>query len=260
MNNCLILIAGMLFTLLTGLSLILFYLRYRRQLTRQELAISRAETKHQRDLLHAVIRSQENERRRIGMNLHDDVGAALSGLRILLQHPENPENRFSAECKKIIDRVIVDVRNISHDLSPLQTGAYEFTDALEDRCDSINRSEKIRVDLDCQMEQQDFGLNESEALALFRVISELLNNTIRHANANQVKISMAGNPSGWKIEYHDDGIGIGKKNAAKKGMGIQNIESRLQMIGAKYRMAAREERGFRMLIEKKHEEKILLSQ
>lgn len=250
MNSHSILFAGMLFTFLTGLALVLFYLQYRRRLTWQELRISRSETEHQRELLNAVIRSQENERQRIGMNLHDEVGAALSSLRLLLQRRDITGNDTMGTCKTIIDRVIEDVRNVSHDLSPIRKGAYEFTDALEDRCEAINRSEQLRVDMLIDTYDDNFPVNDQEALALYRVVSELLSNTVRHAKAGRAEIRLSATNEDWRIDYRDDGVGM-PRMMRRKGMGMQNIESRLNMIGAKYRTGENSAGGFRMLIEGK---------
>ncbi|CAN5773331.1 hypothetical protein BH11BAC7_BH11BAC7_25820 [soil metagenome] len=244
-----LIIAGMLFSLVIAVTFVLFYLRYKRQLTIQQLEISQAETFHQRDLLHATIQSQEEERKRIGMNLHDEVGAALSSLRMMIETYDMKTGNSLVKCKSVIDRVMVDVRNISHDLSPIRQGAYDFADALEDRCDAINQSGELRIDLYFEENRKDLLLSDSDALAFYRVMSELLNNTIRHAKAKQVEIRFSSAPGKFIIDYHDDGIGLPETNTQKKGMGMQNIESRLSMIGATYLIDQKPVVGFSMRIE-----------
>jgi len=235
-------IAGMFFFILIAVALILFYLRYKRHITMQELEMSRAETNHQRALLQAVILSQEKERKRIGMNLHDEVGSALSSLRMVMANGVEGSGKAVQQCKSIIDQVLVDVRNISHDLSPILQGAYTLADAIEDRCEAVNQSGQIHVHLSFDPGPGSFSPDENVSLALYRVLSELINNTIKHAQAKNIHIrfSLSGNRS--EVEYRDDGIGLHQNQ--KKGMGMQNIESRLNMIGAEFHIDHSAGRGF----------------
>lgn len=235
MNSYELIVAGMAFSLLIAFAVVLFYVRYRRQLTKQELEMSRAETNHQKELLYAVIQSQEEERTRIGMNLHDEVGSALSALRMLTErNGAASDQEWVVQCKSIIDRVITDVRNISHDLSPLRGGTYDFMDGLEDLCEAVNRSGKLEVHLEVEGEEGWKEMKESNGLALYRVLSELINNTIRHAEASLVTIRFSTTGRQLDILYRDNGKGLPDSINHKKGMGFHNIESRLNAIGAEF--------------------------
>lgn len=236
-------------SLLIALTFALFYPKYRRQLTNQQTEMNKAESNYQRNLLHAVIRSQEQERKRIGMNLHDEVGAALSSLRMMIDRFDSGPGNNVPQCKSVIDRVMTDVRNISHDLSPIRQGVYDFTDALEDRCNAINQSEKLHVDICFESDREIFSMNDDDAQALYRVFSELLNNTIKHAKADRAEIRFSNSENQLIMEYSDNGIGLKKGITRKKGMGMQNIESRLSLIGANYQIDSRSGAGFRMRIE-----------
>jgi len=242
-------LAGMFFSLLLVISVILFYGRYKRHISMQELHMSRAETDHQRALLQAVILSQENERRRIGMNLHDDVGTALSILRMTIDGERDGQGATTGQSKAIIDRVLADVRNISHDLSPIRSSVYTFTDAIADRCDAMNATGQLEVELQFLPDADSIVLDETESLALYRVISELINNTVRHADARKIHICFTLKTDTLHISYHDDGKGMGIISDDRKGMGMQNIESRLNMIGAEYTMVCESGDGFCFLIE-----------
>lgn len=242
-------ITGMVFSLLIVISLVLFYWRYKRHISSQELEISRAETDHQRALLEAVILSQENERRRIGMNLHDEVGTALSILRMTIDGEANNPGITNGQSKAIIDRVLTDVRNISHDLSPIKSNVYTFTDAVTDRCEALNASGKLKVDLVILPDPEHIELDETSSLALYRVISELINNTVRHAAASRIHIHILREREVLHIAYRDNGKGMSGSDSERKGMGMQNIESRLNMIGAGFRLERESGTGFCFLIE-----------
>jgi len=220
---------------------ILLYIRNQNRLLLQKKKLQEAEINYQKELLHAVIASQEQERKRIGMDLHDEVGSALSSLRMITENFARQEATLSAtqtfnqQCKSIIDRVITDVRNISHNLSPLTAGVYGFSDAIEDLCDNVNQSGKIALSLQLDANGASPALDDTAALALYRVVAELINNTIKHAGASNIVLSFSTDNDVLVIDYADDGKGMPPAAGnAGKGMGLRNIESRLGMIGATY--------------------------
>lgn len=106
-------------------SFVLIHFRNLNRLAKQEEQLQKAQLQYQIELLEAVIRSQEVERKRIGQNLHDDVGTVLSNLRITVEMYQRSAgapgslDAFTASCKTIIDKVIMEVRHISHNLSPV---------------------------------------------------------------------------------------------------------------------------------------------
>lgn len=241
----------------TGLLVVFFillYIRNQNKLLIQKKRLQEAEIKYQKELLHAVIASQEQERKRIGMDLHDEVGSALASLRMIVENftrtntPAPEAGAFNQQCKGIIDRVITDVRGIAHNLSPLTKGVYGLADALEDLCDRINQSGRIQVSLGLDANGTLSGLGDTTALALYRVLAELINNTIKHAQARHISITFALQEDQLVIDYADDGKGITlPAGAMSKGMGMRNIESRLGMIGADYTFKG-ENRPFEMQI------------
>jgi signal transduction histidine kinase len=227
---------------MTGASLlvvlfILLQIRGQNKLLRQQKKLQEVELNHRKELLHAIILSQEKERSRIGMDLHDEVGTVLSSLRMTVENSHH---------KSTIDKVIANVRSIAHSLSPFTKGVYGLTDALEDLCDHVNQSEKVRVSLYYPSDGTLPLLHDSTALALYRVISECINNTLKHAHARSIELSLVPDGGYLVIDYKDDGIGLGADSG--KGMGMRNIESRLEMIGAAFTMSDKGYKGFRLQI------------
>lgn len=254
MNPYLSVILGMCFSLLIAVAVVFFYLRYQRNLIKQRLRLSEAEVQHQKELLHAIIQSQEEERKRIGMDLHDEVGSALSSLRMIIESLKNIEAATERQgqqnqCKTIIDKVITDVRNISHNLSPLKKGAYGFLDAVEDLVEGINQSKRINVDLQISDDEAYQDIDDNTSLALYRVCSELMNNTIKHAKAENIALTFSVKNNILHLDYADDGIGLPSNAPTKKGMGMQNIESRLGMVGASFNILQGNTKGFNASIE-----------
>lgn len=245
--------AGGMCIIITGV--ILLQVRNQRRLLKKQAELSAAALAYQKDLLQAVIHSQEAERERIGNDLHDEVGATLSSLRMLIEKNVDDipgtVHTFSMQSKAIIDGVIRNVREISHQLSPHVSGPHGFYDSLHQLCDTINASGKLQVSLEPEEITLPENLAPSTSMAIYRVIAELLNNTIKHARATHVRIHFDRKEDAGvlEIDYQDNGIGLNQPNPnGSNGMGMRNIESRLNMIQARWEMQQRNSRGFELFI------------
>jgi len=252
-NIAILVIIGMLGTILFVFSFMLIYIRNRNKILRQQRKIQEAELIHQKELLQSVITSQEAERKRIGSDLHDEVGSALSTLRMHIQKFTDEAGaekmtEFGTKSRSMIDSIITNTRNISHDLSPITGGAYGLADALEDYCEQVNETGKMEVSLSFSNENILNQLNLTHALALYRVIRELIKNTITHAEAKHIVIDFTDKEGQLYVTYKDDGKGMGK-TTGHKGMGMNNIESRLGMIGAGYEIKTAPGKGFEIAIQ-----------
>lgn len=237
------------------ISFIVIYVRNQRSLFRQQAAFKEAELVHQKALLHAIIQSQETEQRRIGRDLHDDVGTALSRLRMNIESAAGEEAmtprqvKLYDSSKQIIDQVMGDIRNIAHRLSPAVLNLYGLTEALDELADMIKQTASFHLDLSNDAEEAVGRLSPEVCLALYRVIQELLTNTQKHAQASTVAISLTKIGGTLQIAYSDNGRGMAAATTASRGMGLQNIESRLGMIQARYQIRSSEGDGFSITIQ-----------
>ena len=234
---------------------ILLQVRNQHRLLQQQKELAVAELAHQKKLLEAEITSQETERLRIGKDLHDEVGSVLSSLRLLIEgHTEKNQSiaavaEFDTRSKKIIDRVINNVRQISHNLSPRISGDFGFYDAISELGDTVNNSGAISLALDFNERNTVLTINNTTAMAIYRVVAELINNTIKHAKATAIYITITIKENNMEISYADDGIGfLFSSDKTSKGMGLQNIESRLNMVHAKWWLPASDKKGFNIAI------------
>jgi signal transduction histidine kinase len=238
-------------------SFVLIFIRNQNNLLKKQRELQQAEIVHQQELLKTIIVSQEAERKRIGQDLHDDVGTALSNLRITIEMFNNVattgSGEFSSTCKYQIDKIVQDVRHISHNLSPPGLELYGFMGTLEDLAEFITATGKLQVNITDNANPVTDQLGAEVSLPLYRVFEELLNNTLKHANASQVNIKFDIADDYLLISYHDDGRGIAAADKTKKGMGRQNIESRLGIIGAAYEVDLPGGKGFNMNIRLKTE-------
>lgn len=249
-NIFLLVLFAMAGTFLLAASFVFFYVRYQRRMLQQREAMQKAELDHQETLLHSVIQSQEEERKRIGRDLHDDVGSALSNLRMvfgkIVSEQETPAN--GENYKPLIDNIINTVRNISHSLSPpgLELFGLEYT--LHELCDNFNSAGVLHLTLTNHSGEEIDELGPIPSLTLYRVIQELLSNTVKHAGATDADISFSREANDMLVMYKDNGKGIDTSSAKKPGMGMQNIESRLNMIQAPFVIESSPGNGFKISI------------
>ena len=233
---------------LLAVAFVIVFIRNQNSLLKKQGELQKAAIEHQQDLLKTIIVSQEAERRRIGQDLHDDVGTALSNLRISIEMYKADSNEFSNSCKYQIDKIVQDVRHISHNLSPPGIELYGFMETLEELTDFITSTGKVQVNIADQTNSFSNTLDLEKSLSLYRVLEELLNNTIKHANAEEVNIIFGLAENCLLIHYRDNGQGMPAYYKTKKGMGWQNIESRLGVIGAVYEVDPPGSAGFNMRI------------
>jgi len=239
-----LIVISMLGGALLVVSSVLIKIRNRSLLLRKNQELQDAELNNQKNMLYATIASQEKERERIGMDLHDDVGSQLSWLRLLIESnqsglPGDAESlAFTAQSKIVIDRIIATVRSIAHDLSPRVRDMTGLLDGLEDIADRLNRSGAIRMTLQADDGSAGLQIDAGTALGLYRIIAELVNNTIKHADASRIELSLEHTAGMLRIFYFDDGIGLpGGYTPGTGGRGMQNIASRVKMMGGAYRLA-----------------------
>lgn len=237
------------------ISFVMLFIHNQKKLLKTRQQIHDAEMNYQKELMRVVLQSQEDERKRIGQNLHDDVGSSLSNLRILTNRlnikastRQQMDNTIAGHTQ-LIDKIIQDVRNISHNLSPPALALFGFTGALEELSDIINDNNNSFLSIINHAQTVSEQLPYNVALALIRVLQELTSNTIKHACAKKIGISIFMENDLLTIHYTDDGTGYDANDAGnKKGMGMQNIESRLNLVNATYIIKTAPGEGFAMFI------------
>lgn len=241
-NIYLVVLLGMAGTLALSLSLVVFYIRYQKRLLVQREQMHEADLRHQNELLNSTIQSQEDERKRIGRDLHDEVGGALANLRVSISNLTGNTTTGDLQsaisnCQVLADNIMNNVRNISHNLSPSGLEIFGFADILEELCEQRARSSGIQISCSNGAPELVALLPHNTSIALYRVAQELLTNTLKHANAGKVHIKLKENAGTLVFEYIDDGKGIPAQIKTKgMGMGMRNIESRLNFIQAQHKI------------------------
>lgn len=226
-------LAGIFGMVLLSIAIVVFFVVYQRRIFAKEREQEEKEKAHQKQLLVAAVEVQESERRRIAGDLHDDIGSLLSATRLYLRQitPEATEEKTietKDQALSILDEMIQNTRRITHDLMPPALEKFGFQAAAEDMCERINRSGGITVNF---RSDSDNRLEERKEVALYRVLQELINNTLKHAKAKTIDVAIDRKQDYFSFTYSDDGKGFDLAAVQSAGLGLRNIESRISLIG-----------------------------
>ncbi|MDH7446205.1 sensor histidine kinase [Aquimarina sp. 2201CG14-23] len=228
-----IIIIGMVVIFLLSLSVIVFFIIYQRRLLAQQKKHQKIESDYQKELLKTSIQSQEEERTRIAKELHDDVGAMLTTTKLYMGQiePELAPEELTSIVNKIggfFDDMIRSVRGISQDLRPVVLEKLGFSEAVDSLVQTVRDSGKIKISF---VDSTTQNIAKTKELNLYRIIQELITNTLKHAEASNIYIEMKNHDNILILVYEDDGKGLDQKQLQyRKGLGLKNIESRLSIL------------------------------
>jgi signal transduction histidine kinase len=180
----------------------------------------------------AEINTLEAERKRIAGDLHDELGPMLSAIKLQINHlePEDEaENAVLEKSSKQIDNIIQRFREISYDLLPNTLVRKGFIKATHEYISKL----KILHPLEIDFNTIDFSLSSEREVNLYRVIQEIMQNTIKHARATMLNINIIKKNKSIFLQTKDDGIGFNysEKSLEAKGVGLLSLQSRAQLLG-----------------------------
>lgn len=230
-----IVIIGVLLLLLMAVALLLFFFFSRKKIVEKELEKKELELEHQKEMIHATILTQEKERKRIAQDLHDDISSKLNVILLnsnFLIDGELTADEYLKVNQSIIqvtERTLTSARKIAHDLLPPILEKFGLASAIEELIDHFNTSKRVVIDLDVLYPIDYF--HKDHELHVFRIIQELINNSIRHGKAKNIHLSLVVERDELKLNYKDNGIGFSADTVEeKKGLGMKNIESRVEIL------------------------------
>jgi PAS domain S-box-containing protein len=192
----------------------------------------------EKQILDAVIKTEEQERDRFAKNLHDDLGPLLSSIKMYVNSFENTTDEKKREyiieqLNEVIKESITTTKDVSNDLSPHILNNYGLVSAIESFIKKIPDSTKVKFNSNLTTERYSNTLENS----LYRVLKELINNTIKHANASMINISLNEENQKINFTYYDNGTGLNIKKLSElqqQGMGLSNIISRIKSLNGDY--------------------------
>lgn len=206
-----------------------FYIRKIFQFMRRVDEIRR-ETENR--VLAAVIRTEEQERQRFAKELHDGLGPLLSVIKMLVSGYDDkntPEvnERIKQNLKQAVDEATLNVRDISSTISPHILNNFGLREAVDSFVKKMRMAKGMNIEFTANIGEKRFAYNVE--VIMYRVICELLSNTLKHAEADTIVIDLRLKDKILFLEYSDNGMGFDvNRNITKYGMGLDNMRNRLK--------------------------------
>ena len=222
--------------LLMAIVIIVFFFKSRKKIIEKELEKKNLELSYQKELLRAVIITQEEERKRIAQDLHDDISSKLNIVSLnthLLKTPNLSEAEFAEITNNIVSltkKALENSRRIAHDLLPPVFEKFGLHAAIEELVLEFSTAKNVQINYENEFEFSALEVNKQ--LHIFRILQELLNNSMRHGKATSISITFVSKNHQKTCVYTDNGVGFNTNSGNKKrGIGMQNIESRVNFLG-----------------------------
>ena len=194
-----------------------------------------------------MIEGQEKERKRLAIDLHDGLGGRLSGISLNLSKldKDEPKEYPKKQLRKVmkdLDDSLSELRSIARNMMPETLVKFGLQAALKDYCSSMTGGE-TKVTL--QFYGSDKGIDLNQQVTMYRVIQELINNAIKHANASEVLVQYMREGNQVDITVEDNGVGFKKEIAetVDSGMGLSNLKTRVAYLKGEMDFQSEENEG-----------------
>lgn len=172
-----------------------------------------------------IMSAQETERQRLAADLHDDVGVSLASLRRYLT--------THSEAQHTLDKIISDIRTISHNLMPVEFHDLGLVDALDEVSRRLADNSGIRFHF--LQSGTLVRLSSGNELIIYRLVQELMYNIVRHSRATEAFVQLVYHDTYLNIAVEDNGVGFETETAmVKSGIGLKNVSLRTQWLGGKF--------------------------
>jgi len=203
-------------------------------------------------VLSAILQTEEKSRRDFSKELHDGLGPLLSAIKMSVSAIDKSKIDLSnleivANAERNIDEAITAVKEISNNLSPHMLKNFGLHKAVESFTEHI-KAEKLDIRFSSNIEGKRFEYNTE--IILYRIICELVANTIKHASASKVDINLFHRSGELELIYTDNGIGFNVEEieTTSSGMGLSNIRSRIRSLNGSIDIFSQPEEGFNLKI------------
>jgi signal transduction histidine kinase len=213
----------------------------------------RASSERLQGLSHRLVEVQENERRYIASELHDEVGQALTSLMVGLQliEKEAVTEKLKAEAanmNQVLDNVMENLHRLAMDLRPASLDYLGLEAALKQHVEMMR--ERIGLKIEFAMLEINERLPANYEIAFYRIVQEALNNVARHARATYVDVLITQRDDCLALIIEDDGIGFNPSEAIKgKRLGLNGMRERAEMLGGKLTVESVPGKGSTVLVE-----------
>jgi hypothetical protein len=252
--NEIALIAGTAMMLLLVAMVAVFVYLFQRKLIKRKLAFQEIEGMlHKQELksTYAMLEGQDIERQRLAREVHDNIGSMLVTLNmyadsLLTDISAEAKQEFSKKIGEVARQAVDEVRTLSHRLDATELRFFGLAKAIHDLVAMINTSALLKAEAQVNITG---ALPNDISLNVYRIMQELVNNSLKHARATRVHIHITEvNREYLSVLYEDNGIGFDQAQT-HAGMGLQNIRARIEKLQGRLTIETGPQRGFSLSLE-----------
>lgn len=241
--------AGML-TLCVGV--VAFFFLYQKKLLAQKLQVTSMQANHKDELLQNTVSQIEIERERIARDLHDEVGVIFTSLSQKLGQlnkftGNDVTNKLFTESLLLAEKGLVSTKRIAYNIIPPELETLGLVATMQNLCAQLEQPGSVTINFNADELTQEPVHNMR--LALYRITQELINNTLKYANANLIVIELSNTANCFHYSYSDNGSGFVMSDLNKYSIGFRSIENRINMIKGKFIVATSPGKGFTISID-----------
>ncbi|MDX2188514.1 MAG: histidine kinase [Bacteroidota bacterium] len=197
-------------------------------------------------IIRTIVNTQEIERTRVAKDLHDSLGQQLSAIKFYLGTLQISENKqVNAELiqksNEALLGAIQELRDICFNIMPNTLQTSNLNDAISEL--ALKFRVKDQLEIIFKPITPFPYIDKSIEIAIYRIIQEFINNSIKHGKASIIQIELKANDNELQIYLNDNGIGFDIHDFPFRGMGLKNIESRVKSFGGKIKMDSKKNVG-----------------
>lgn len=233
----LLIIAGTITLILLGIFIVMFILFYQKKHANYINEKQQLQAQFSQTLLQSQIEIQEQTRRHISRELHDNLGQIASIIKInlttiSLQHPEKAGQKIE-DTKELTRQLIADIKALSISLNSDHIAKAGLITAIATEVERINKTEQFRATL--INTASNIIIDNDKAIILFRMVQEVLNNIIKHSKAKEITVTANSTENLFILALSDNGTGFSiEEKLNSGGQGLQNLQQRAALIHAKF--------------------------
>ena len=211
-------------------------------------------------VLNAIIETEEKERDRFAKDLHDGLGTLLSSISIYIniiksdQINETERKNLLNNIKSLIDEAMLSAKEIANNFRPDIISRFGLIASINLLCEKVNNTGVLKIYFNSNGIKTD-EIQKDIEVVLYRIVNELINNTLKHAFAKEVKINLLSEFGFLTLIYSDNGIGFDVEKTMNikdtKGMGLSNLLSRVKAINGTFQINSVSKKGTEVLIKVK---------
>lgn len=228
--------------------IVLFIIQYRKRKILHEKEKEEIEKQHRLDLLNTQLQIQQQTMQFIGQEIHDSVAQKLTLASIYTQRMEFDNGVPAIKDKlgavsKIVNDSLLELRQISKDLTDTKLQGADLQELILMECDLVNASGICIVNFECNERPV---INIATKSSLFRIIQEFIQNSMKHAACRNIRIGLHFSGTALDMYLEDDGKGFDIEKEQHKGIGLNNIRRRIQLLHGSYSLHSAPDKGVQL--------------